>query len=71
MYLNIIKLRDLHLMSCLISGAADEDNALQFCCHDQRKELSYSENLPVAEFLQRIKVSCWLLYCFNGQWQND
>ncbi|TDG39850.1 hypothetical protein AWZ03_013725 [Drosophila navojoa] len=42
-------------MSCLISGAADEDQVLQFCCHDQRKELSYSEDLPVAEFLKRIK----------------
>ncbi|XP_017871943.1 PREDICTED: uncharacterized protein LOC108619715 [Drosophila arizonae] len=55
MHLNMIKLRDVHLMSCLIGGSADEDKALQFCCHDQRKELSYTENLPVADFLQRIK----------------
>lgn len=71
MHLNMIKLRDVHLMSCLIGGSADEDKVLQFCCHDQRKELSYTENLPVAEFLQRIKVSCCPLYCFINQWSND
>lgn len=56
MTLKIIQLNDVQLISFL-SGDEDNDEVLQFYCHDQINELSYNENLPVTQFQQRIRVS--------------
>ncbi|EDW62992.1 non-homologous end-joining factor 1 [Drosophila virilis] len=54
MTLKIIQLNDVQLISCL-SGDEENDEMLQFYCHDQINELSYCENLPVTQFQQRIR----------------
>ncbi|XP_064555562.1 uncharacterized protein LOC135440373 [Drosophila montana] len=54
MTLKIIQLNDVQLISCL-SGDVDNDDVLQFYCHDKINELSYNENLPVTQFQQRIR----------------